>query len=201
MYEWRKMTIEQRHNALQLRKQKHHPWHSPPHRVGETNYYHISAACYEHKPIIGNTPERMAKFNEHILSAMKELDVIVYTWCILPNHYHLLLKSDDILYLLKELGKFHGRTSYSWNGEEKKRGRQVWHSAADRYIRNERHFWATINYIHHNPVHHNYVKKWHDWPFSSTIEFLNEVGKEKCTDIWRKYPILDYGKGWDDPDR
>ena len=200
MYEWRKMTTEQRQHVLQLRKQNHHPWHSPPHRVGKTDYYHISAACYEHKPIIGTSPERMAEFGENILKIMKELNVDVYAWSILPNHYHLLIKSNDLLYLLKQLGKHPGRTSYKWNGDENARGCKVWCNALDRYIRNEQHFWATMNYIHHNPVHHNYVKNWYDWPFSSSIGFLNNVGKEKAAEIWKKYPVLDYGKGWDAPD-
>ncbi len=68
---------------------------------------------------------------------------------------------------------------------------------SDRYIRDERHFWVTMNYIHNNPVHHRYVKKWQEWPYSSTIEFLNSVSKERVTEIWKEYPVLDYGKEWD----
>jgi putative transposase len=56
-----------------------------------------------------------------------------------------------------------------------------------------------MNYIHHNPVHHGYVKKWTDWPYTSAHEFLKAVGREKAAEIWCKYPPLDYGKGWDDP--
>ncbi len=200
MYEWRKMTLAQREAVLKMRKQKRHPWHSPPHKVGETDYYHLTAACHEHKPVIGFSPQRIEEFSESILLLMKEFLAIVFAWCVLPNHYHLLIKSTDILHLLKELGKFHGRLSFKWNGEENSRGRKNWHNAVDRYIRNERHFWVTMNYIHHNPVHHKYVKKWQEWPFSSAMEFLEKVGKEKAAEIWREYPIKDYGKGWDDPD-
>ena len=200
MYDWRKMTPKQRQEILRIRKQKRQPWHSPPHRVGATNYYHLCATCYEHKPIIGISPERLTEFTERVLDAMKEFLAIVFAWCILPNHYHLLIKSDDILHLLKEIGEFHGRQSYLWNGEENCRGRKVWYNAVERYIRSERHFWATMNYIHHNSVHHGYAKQWQEWPFSSAPEFLEKMGKEKAVEIWKKYPILDYGKGWDDPE-
>jgi len=111
MYDWRKMTPEQRREALRLRKQKGYPWHSPPHLIGRTDYYHLSAACNEHKAIIGIFPERIAEFPERILNLMQELMAIVFAWCVLPNHYHLLIKSENILLLLKELGKLHGRTS------------------------------------------------------------------------------------------
>jgi len=192
------MTPDQRKATLNLRKQKGWPWHSPPHRIGETNYYHLFAACYEYKPVIGKSPERMAQFSENLLSTLKESEAKVFAWCVLPNHYHLLVYSEQVLKLIRELGKCHGRNSFKWNGEEDKRGRKVWHNLYERYIRNERHFWVTMNYVHNNPVHHNYVAKWQDWAFSSAIAFLTEYGREKAMEIWRKYPVLGYGKGWDE---
>ena len=35
----------------------------------------------------------------------------------------------------------------------------------ERAMRSDRHFWATLNYAHHNPVHHGYVARWTDWPW------------------------------------
>jgi putative transposase len=64
-------------------------------------------------------------------------------------------------------------------------------------MKSERHFWATMNYVHHNPVYHPYVERWQDWPWSSAAEFLEQVGRERTEQIWREYPILDYGKKWD----
>ena len=98
---------------------------------------------------------------------------------------------------MPNLGKLHGRTSFKWNGEDDSRGRQVWHNCLDRGIKSHRHFWATVNYIHHNPVHHGYVEKWQDWPWSSARDFIERVGKERASQIWREFPILDYGKTWD----
>jgi putative transposase len=91
-----------------------------------------------------------------------------------------------------------GRSSHEWNLEEDTVGRTVWHRCADRKIRSEGHYWATINYIHNNPVHHGYVSNWTDWPFSSARDFIAQVGRERAVMVWRSYPILDYGKGWDD---
>jgi putative transposase len=64
-------------------------------------------------------------------------------------------------------------------------------------IKSHRHFWASVNYIHHNPVKHGYINKWQDWPWSSAAEFLDRVGRSAAEKIWRQFPILDYGKGWD----
>jgi putative transposase len=200
MYEWRKMTAEQREEALGLRRNCHRPWHSPPHKDCGPGSYHLSAACYEHKPIIGVTPQRMAECEARLLDTIWEFVQEIFAWCVLPNHYHLLIETGRIANVLASIGKFHGRQSYEWNGQDNARGRQVWHGCTERAIRSERHFGATMNYVHHNPVHHGYCRQWQDWPFSSASAFLQSVGKEEAARIWNAYPILEYGKGWDDPE-
>ena len=121
----------------------------------------------------------------------------MYAWCILPNHYHTVVKTDRIRELRHALGLFHGRSSFQWNEEDDSRRRKVWHNCFERPIKSERHFWATLNYVHHNPVHHGYVDRWQDWPWSSAGHFLNAVGRSHALNLWLKYPILDYGKKWD----
>jgi len=64
-------------------------------------------------------------------------------------------------------------------------------------MKSKRHFWATLNYVHHNPVHHGYVQGWQDWPWSSAEEFLAQVGHAEALRIWKQYPLMDYGKKWD----
>jgi putative transposase len=121
-------------------------------------------------------------------------------WALLPNHYHALVQADRVLDLLKALGQLHGRTSHAWNTEENTRGRQVWCKAAESVMKTEGHYHATINYIHHNPVKHGYVEKWTDWPWSSAASWLEETGRASAEDLWRKYPLQEYGNGWDDPE-
>jgi len=101
MYEWRKMTQSQRDEILHLRKQCRHPWHSPPHFGKEPNLYHITAACYEHAHIL-NHSDRLTSFESNLLSGLAESGVAeVRAWVVLPNHYHLLLKTS-----LPEFGKW-----------------------------------------------------------------------------------------------
>ncbi|MBI4470973.1 MAG: transposase [Acidobacteria bacterium] len=198
MYDWRRMTGEDRARVLETRRARHQPWHSPPHweHLGEHRYL-ISAACYEHAPIIGKSPDRMTECEAELLRICREFCTEIHGWCILPNHDHLLVRTERITELLYELGQFHGRSSFAWNGEDDTRGRKVWCNCFERRIRSERHFWASLNYVHHNPVHHGYVKSWSDWPWSSAAEFLRQVGRDKAMKIWKRYPVLDYGKKWD----
>jgi len=198
MYEWRKMTREEKLRALELRRLRNHPMHSPPHwDLAGQHQYLITAACYEHQPIIGKDLLRMTGCEATVLETCRELAAETYAWSILPNHYHVLLETDSIAELLHGLGQFHGRSSFLWNGEDGERGRKVWYNCTERAIRSERHFWASLNYVHYNPVHHGLVKRWEDWPWSSAREFLKTVGPDKAAEIWKTYPIKDYGKKWD----
>ena len=174
------------------------PWHSPPHWEFEGLLQSmISGACYEHKRIIGISPQRMTEFEATLLDLCNQFTTNVYAWSILPNHYHLLVQTDQLKGLRSELGKLHGRSSFQWNGEDNQRGRQVWHNCLDRGMRSQRHFWATVNYIHHNAVHHGCADKWQEWPWSSAAAFIERVGRDRAAKIWREYPVRDYGKTWD----
>ena len=200
-YRWRQLTPKQRDELLAWRKERGHPWHSPPHRPNFGHLrFHITAACFEHQSYIGRGPARMDAFAGDLLTLFAAQASRTFAWCVLPNHYHALVEAPDILGLLRELGKFHGRTSHAWNGEENSRGRKVFFRAVERAMRSERHYWATLNYVHHNPVHHGYVERWTDWLWSSAAEYLAQSGSDEAKRIWKEYPLGDYGKGWDDPE-
>jgi putative transposase len=198
MYDYRRMSPEERSRVMQYRRLRKLPLHSPPHwAMGFTSQYLITASCFEHEPIVGKRSCRLTDCEEQVLGACQQYATKIYAWCVLPNHYHILLGTRHIRSLCKELGRFHGRSSFRWNGEDCSRGRKVWFRCFDREIRSEGHFWATLNYIHHNPVHHGYVEKWQNWIWSSSKQFVDRVGRERAKQIWKDYPILDYGKGWD----
>jgi len=196
MYNWRKMTGAQRQEVLELRKKWGQPWHGPPHGL-ELKWRHVSAACYEHHAIIGRSPERMARFEQDLRVALAPICEGIAAWCILPNHYHALVHVHSDTICRKTLGLLHGRTSREWNLEEKAPGRTCWHRCLIKPVKNLSHRMATLNYIHHNPVHHGYVSKWQEWPFSSAAMFLENLGPEEVARIWKQHPVLGLGDGWD----
>lgn len=200
MYLWRKLDERQREQLLAFRRFNDRPWHSPPHVESQNGRYLLSAACYEHCHIVGSHPKRMADFSRRLLGTLETGCEAVYAWCVLPNHYHALVLARKLPDLLNSIGRLHGRTSFEWNGEDNKRGRKVWFNCAETGMKSERHFWATLNYVHHNPVHHRYVRQWQDWPFSSGEGFLAQCGRERAAELWKEYPIENYGKDWDPPD-
>jgi putative transposase len=198
MYYWRQLTQVQQQRVLDQRKRQRLPWHRPPHRDFDGSYtFIITAACYEHEHIIGKTINRIGEFEAALIEACSTACQKVYAWCILLNHYHVLVRTQRIEELRKALARLHGRTARLWNQEDDRVGRKVWYNYFDRDMKSDRHHWATLNYIHNNAVHHGYVEKWQDWPYSSVHAYLEEVGRDEALAIWSEYPVLDYGKGWD----
>jgi len=199
MYNWRKMTDEQRDEVLLRRQQQGLAWHGPP-SYRERNWYHLSAACYDHHNIIGISEERIISFEKELISTLSKDCQKISAWCVLPNHYHLLVQTPDLEALRKTLGHLHGRTSFAWNREDDKTSRKCWHRCDPREIKSHAQRMAAMNYVHNNPVHHNYSSCWQSWPFSSAIRFLESAGHEQAVKIWEEYPIDIIGENWDEAD-
>ena len=192
------MIEGERIDAAAYRRTKHHPMHSPPHfGTNSEAKFLITAACYEHAHIIAKDAKRMTDFESDLLAVCQNYSIDLFAWCILPNHYHVLLKTGGVKRLIKKIGVLHVRTSYYWNGEEDKRGRHVLHNCFERKISSAGHFFASLNYVLNNAVHHGYVDKWTDWEWSNAREYLEQIGPEKEKEIWLRYPVKDYGKKWD----
>ncbi len=198
MYIWRNMTESERRETLNNRVLRGGSWRRPPvWKREDSSRYLITAACYEHREHIGYSLARMDMFQKRLLTVLSDNACEVFAYVILPNHYHVLVQCPDVVLLRKELGALHGSCSYQWNKEEQASGRKVFHGSAETIQKSDRHFHASMNYVHHNPVRHGYVKFWQEWPWSSACEYLATVGKAEARRIWLTYPIKRYGQHWD----
>ena len=196
MYDYRRLSVEAQQNLLDERRANGAPLHNVAHRINKNSLYLLTAANFEHQPI-SNTVERRDEFAHKLLSRFVALpNSELFGWCLLPNHYHLLARIDLSLFEAM-IRRLHNGTSTQWNREDKEPGRRVWFSYSDRDIRSERHFWVALNYIHANAVKHGYVKNAFDWPWSSVHDFAGQHGENRLRQLWRDYPVLDFGKKWD----
>jgi putative transposase len=159
-------------------------------------YRLITGTCYEHAHFLDSS-ERLSWFESELLNHIQKQSVPCAAWVILSNHYHILVRIDDIKRFTQQIGQLHGRTSFQMNREDETSGRKVWFRCQDRCMRSEAHFYTTINYIHNNPVKHGHVEKWSDWAYSSFHWYLEHKGRDWLLDLWRQYPVLNYGDKWD----
>ncbi|MGH2588950.1 MAG: transposase, partial [Dehalococcoidia bacterium] len=95
--------------------------------------------------------------------------------------------------------QLHGATSRKWNLADRMTGRRrVWYKFADRRIRDDRHLYKALNYIHGNPVKHGYRDSPGAWPWSSLRNYVTGEGMAWLRRIEAEYPPGDFGSGWDD---
>ena len=196
MYDYRKMTPEECLEVLRERKERGYPLHSPPHYKGIEGIYLITATCYEHHSVF-DTFDLLSLLRDTVLNRFTNAESPYSAWVFLPTHYHILLNTPDLTFVGEALRKAHSRTAAKANYMQGKQGRRVWYRYSDRMMRSERHYWATVNYIHYNPIKHGYVDNMSAWPWSSVHDYWDSLGEEDMRQKWKQYPIRDYGKGWD----
>lgn len=204
MYEYRRLTPEQKLQIVQQRKLLGFPPHEPPHPVRDQIFYILTAACYEHRCHMKSEQRRQQILNL-LFEKFINLGMEIRAWVVLPNHYHLLVKVNSGVQAsttkFDNLGQIfrsvHGVASRQWNLEDNVTKRKVWFRYADRAIRSEGHYYTTLNYIHYNSVKHGWAKSPYDWGESSVHWYLEHYKRQWLRDLWVKYPVRDYGKEWD----
>jgi len=120
---------------------------------------------------------RMAEVMQQTLQIFDGERYRLIAWCIMPNHVHVLIEpAISLPNILQSWKSFTGSWAISHNAElglgvpvaTGATKNQFWmREYWDRYIRDEKHFYSTIDYIHNNPVKAGLCGEAHDWPWSS----------------------------------
>jgi len=191
VYQYWKLSPEEREEILRQRRERGYPLHAPPHPFRCAGYYFITAVNYQHKHLMA-TSTRRTDFESRLLAAVYAVSTDISAWVILPNHYHFLVGVETLDAVSSALKHLHGTTSHEWNLEDNSTGaRRVWYKFTDRLIRNEKHFYGVLNYIHYNPVKHGYVRDTYDWLWSSLNNYREAHGQQWLREKWTTYPIGD----------
>lgn len=109
---------------------------------------------------------------QHFKAYAKEFNIAVIAYCLLPNHYHLLLRQDSEIQTNICVQRLFNRYSKTYNKKYHHSGTifegpyRVKMVTADNYLRN------LCRYIHANPVKHGLVNHILDWDYSNYAEWL-----------------------------
>lgn len=120
----------------------------------------------------------------------------VYSYCLIPNHFHLLVKIKDYESILKEYARLnpnktlnpsssisaiisqrfsHLFNSYAqaYNKMNNRKGSLFNNRFKRKHVEGDEYLVKLIHYIHFNPVHHSTVERLEDWPYSSYSSILS----------------------------
>lgn len=126
--------------------------HSPVHRLGEAGAYMVTAGTHR-KERFFDSPERLEMLQSELVALMEQSGWSLQAWAVMPNHYHFVAMAGpgDMTALIRRL---HSATAQEVNREDKTPGRRVWFQYWDSHLTYQKSYYARLNYVQNNPVHH-----------------------------------------------
>ena len=127
----------------------------------------------------------------------------ILSYCLLPNHFHLLVKIKEIeeienrpnlnilqnnepeKLIVKQFSNFFNSYSKSFNKAHSRKGKLVLSPFKRIEVQDEDYLIYLIAYIHRNPIHHGLADDYSQWKFSSYNTFLSD----KNTEVEREYVL------------
>jgi len=149
-----------------------------------TKIYHVIARGINRQNIFEDGQDCEA-FLQILSDLCKKQECTVYAWCLMNNHYHMLIKErkKNLGQLMKSIGV---RYAHFFN----KKYERVGHVFQDRFksvpIANNKQLLAVCRYIHMNPVKAKICRKPERYEYSSYREYLY-IAKDSAV---KRAPIL-----------
>lgn len=122
-------------------------------------------------------------------------DISVYSYCLLNNHFHFLIKVQDNAnpdLVTEQLRRFFISYSKALNNHQDRKGTLFERHMKRVKIQSDEQLLWTIYYIHRNPVHHNVTPNYQKYRWSSYPVVLSK----KKTNL-RRDKVLELFSGID----
>jgi len=147
-------------------------------RIEIAGYYHIVNRGVEQR-VIFKEPNDYEYFEELLCFYVKSYGIILHNYCLMPNHYHLLIETstDNLSKFMRQLNmnyaiyfnKKYKRAGHLWQGRFKS-----W------FVTDEAYLYTLMLYIEQNPLKAKMVKNMEEYPYSSYHHFLNYKEIPEC---------------------
>lgn len=153
-------------------------------------FYHVTSRGNEQKDVFKSQKDR-EKFLEYLGSATKRYGAVIHAYCLMSNHYHLLLETleENLSQIMRHIN---GAYTTYFNVKRKRAG----HLFQGRYkaILVEADEYATelSRYIHLNPVRAGMTVRPEEYQWSS---YRSYIGQAKATEWLQTEFILGYFGG------
>lgn len=139
--------------------------------------YHLTARGDRREPIFADKADRFL-FLELLGKEVRQQGWILYAYCLMDNHYHLLIETPEPN-LARGMRRLNGVYTQAFN----RRHQQVGHLLQGRYksilVDKDSYLLELCRYVVLNPVRAKIVSAAKDWSWSS---YLSTVGRVTCPD-------------------
>ena len=153
-------------------------------------FYHVTSRGNERKAVFKSKGDR-EKFLEYLESASRRYDALIHAYCMMDNHYHLLLEtpSGNLPQIMRHIN---GAYTTYFNVKRDRSG----HLFQGRYkailVDIDEYAKALSGYIHLNPVRAKIVETPEEYEWSS---YKFYIGKQKAAEwLYRDFILGYFGK-------
>jgi REP element-mobilizing transposase RayT len=136
-------------------------------------YYHIYNRGVN-KSALFREPANYLFVIEKIQKYRKQNNIAVIAYCLMPNHYHLLLRQDGEEPAGNVPQSVFNSYSKAYNLKYDHSGTLFEGRFHAKPIQNSSHLLHLCRYIHGNPVKDGLVADPADWPYSNYLEWIGE---------------------------
>ena len=143
-----------------------------------TSIFHIMVQGIN-KEYIFNQEIYIKKYLKFLKENQKQTNLKIIAYCIMTNHAHLLIKSENIQELSKFMQKVNSSYARYYNYMEKRVGYVFRDRFKSQAIMSEKQYYNCIRYIHLNPVKAKIVEKQEDYKYSSYIIYQKRLKKKE----------------------
>lgn len=155
-----------------------HRWHHRPAHVFEPGQLYMVTASTLHKQLLFSGDERLSMLQQYLFTLSKKFGWELQAWALFSNHYHFIAKAPDDAQTLKTLVRqLHSLTARQLNLMDNMSGRKVWFQYWDTCLTYEKSYYARLNYVMNNPVHHGLVHVAPMYKFCSAGWFDGETNQ------------------------
>lgn len=134
-------------------------------------YYHIYNRG-ANRDTIFRQPENYLFFLERVNKYIKSHDIRVIAYCLMPNHYHFLLRQNQETGISAFIQAIFNSYSKAFNKMYNRTGTLFQGRFQSVHIEKENYLIHLCRYIHRNPIEANLVTHLEEWPYSNYLEWI-----------------------------
>ncbi len=171
--------------------------------------YHV----YNH----GNAKDNIFRCDDNYTYFLKKYIEYIYpiadtfAYCLMPNHFHLLLRiksEKDLIELLpnpqgfknlaglnnlagiisQRFSNFFNAYAKAFNKMYERKGSLFLDNFERKLVTDDEYFRNLVHYIHYNPVHHGFVSDFRDWKYSSFESYFSQsksrINRKEVIDLF-----------------
>ena len=128
--------------------------------------YHLGTRGVDRCTVYVDDDDRR-RFLRYLASVVEDHDWHMHTLCLMTNHYHLVVETEQPLLSLG-MRRLNGRYAEDFNAKFKRTGHLWGDRFWARFVEDEEHLASVCEYVVNNPVRAGLVAHARDWPWSAS---------------------------------